>query len=53
MTAGHDGETSSKDCQESAKDIAARLATLDSLLEKHSITSEEYATQRERMLAEV
>ena len=53
MSAKHDGETSSKDCQESAKTISARLATLDSLQEGHAITSEEYAAQRARILSEV
>ena len=53
MSAKPDGESSPKDSHASAKDVAARLATLDSLLKERSITNEEYASQRARILAEV
>ena len=53
MSSGNGGECSLKDAHASAQAISERLATLDSLLEGHAITSEEYATQRARILAEV
>ena len=46
-------DCSLKDPHASAKAISARLATLDSLLAEHKITSEEYAIQRARILAEI
>ena len=46
-------DCSLKDPNVSAKAISARLATLDSLLAEHTITGEEYAIQRSRILAEI
>jgi len=53
MSSGSGGECSLKDAHASAQAISERLATLDSLLEEHAITSEEYAAQRARILSEV
>ena len=53
LSSKHDEKCSSKEPHESAKNISARLATLDSLLKEHAITGEEYAAQRARILAEV